>query len=66
MKKLGLVTTPHPQPYNIGSMKDGWEIRVTQQCRLTNFIKPFEDEVLYDVALLSVANALFGKPYVWD
>lgn len=25
VKKLGLVTTPHPQPYNIGWMKDGHE-----------------------------------------
>ena len=25
-------------------------------------IKPFEDEVLCDVAPLSVVNALFGKP----
>ena len=66
MKKLGLVTTPHPYPYNISSMKDGQELRITQQCRLAYFIKPFEDEVLYDVAPLSVANALFGKPYVWD
>ena len=23
VKKLSLVTTPHPQPYNIGWMKDG-------------------------------------------
>ena len=29
VKKLGLVTTPHPQPYNIGWMKDGKELRIT-------------------------------------
>ena len=29
VKKLGLVTTPHPQPYNIGWMKDGQELRIT-------------------------------------
>ena len=46
MKKLGLVTTPHPHPYNISWMKDGQELRITQQCKLTYFIKPFEDEVL--------------------
>ena len=62
MKKLGLVTTPHPQPYNISCMKDGQELRITRQCRPTYFINPFEDEVLYAVALLSIADALFGKP----
>ena len=29
VKKLGLFTTPHPQPYNISWMKDGHEIRIT-------------------------------------
>ena len=29
MKKLGLVTTPHPYPYNIGWMKDRQELRIT-------------------------------------
>ena len=66
MKKLGLVTTPHPHPYNISWMKDGQELRITQQCKLTYFIKPFEDEVLYDMELLFVVDALFSKPYLWD
>ena len=66
VKKLGLVTTPHPQPYNIGWMKDGHELRITQQCRLTYFVNPFEDEVLCEIAPLSVANSLFGKPCLWD
>ena len=64
LKKLGLVTTPHPQPYNISWMRDGHELRITQKCRLTYFINPFEDEVLYDVAPLSIVDALFGKPYL--
>ena len=66
VKKLGLFTTPHPHPYNIGWMKDGHELRITCQCRLSYFIKPFEDELLCDVALLSKVDALFGKPYLWD
>ena len=66
MKKLGIVTTPHPHPYNIGWMKDGKELRITRQCRLSYFINPFEDEVICDVAPLSIIGALFGKPYLWD
>ena len=66
MKKSGLVTTPHPQPYNIGWMKDGQELRITQQCQLAYFINPFEDEVICDVALIFVGDALLDKPYLWD
>ena len=47
-------------------MKDGQELRITRQCRLTHFINPFEDEVLCDVAPLSVVDAMFGKPYLRD
>ena len=46
-------------------MKDGKELRMTRQCILAYFIKPFED-VLCDVAPLSVADTLFEKPYLWD
>ena len=66
VKKLGLVTTLHPQPYNIGWMKDGQELRITRQYKLAYFIKPFEYEVLCCMEPLSVANALFCKPYLWD
>ena len=65
VKRLGLVTTPQPYPYNIGWMKDGKELRITHQCILTYFIKPFEDEVLCDVASLFEADAMFGKPYLY-
>ena len=47
-------------------MKDGQDLRITHQCGLTYFIKPFEDEALCDVAPLSIADALFGTPYLWD
>ena len=66
MNKLGLVTTPHPHPYNIGWMKDGRELRIARQCRLTYFINPFEDDVLCDVVPFSVTDTLFRKPYLWD
>jgi hypothetical protein len=49
VKQLGLSTTPHPQPYNIGWLRQGRDIRVSQQCRLSYDIQPFKDEVLCDV-----------------
>jgi len=66
VKKLGLLTTPHPQPYNINWMKDGQKLRITWQCRLSYFIKPFEDQLLCDVGLLPLTDTLFGKSYLWD
>ena len=38
---------------------------ITRQCKLAYFIKPFKYEVLFDEEPLSIADALFGKPYLW-
>jgi hypothetical protein len=62
---LGLSTTPHPQPYNIGWLRQGRDLRVSQQCRLSYGIQPFKDEVLCDVAPLDVCDVLLGQPYMW-
>eukprot|EP00253_Pinus_taeda_P023283 PITA_23283 len=52
VKPLGLPTTSHPQPYTIGWLHQGRDIRVSQQCCLPYNIKPFMDEVLCDIAPL--------------
>jgi hypothetical protein len=65
VKQLGLSTTPHPQPYNIGWLRQGRDLRVSQQCRLSYDIHPFKDEVLCDVSPLDVCDVLLGQPYMW-
>jgi hypothetical protein len=65
VKQLGLSTTPHPQPYNIGWLRQGQDLRVSQQCRLSYDIQPFKDEVLCDVSPLDVCDVLLGQPYMW-
>jgi hypothetical protein len=65
IKWLNLPTLPHPQPYNIGWLTPGRDIRVSQQCRLPYEIKPFKDEVMCDVAPLEVSDVLLGQPYMW-
>jgi hypothetical protein len=65
VKQLGLSTTPHPQPYNIGWLHQRRDIRVSQQCRLSYGIQPFKDKVLCDVAPLDVCDVLLGQPYMW-
>jgi hypothetical protein len=65
VKQLGLLTTPHPQPYNIGWLHQGRDLCVSQQCRLSYDIQPFKDEVLCDVSPLDVCDVLLGQPYMW-
>ena len=65
VKQLGLSTTPHAQPYNIGWLRQGRDLHVNQQCRLSYGIQPFKDEVLCDVAPLDVCDVLLGQPYMW-
>jgi hypothetical protein len=64
-KRLALPTTPHPQPYTIGWLCQGSDLRVSQQCRLSYDIKPFKDKVLCDVSPLEVCDVLLGQPYLW-
>jgi hypothetical protein len=65
VKQLGLSTTPHSQPYNIGWLRQGRDLRVSQQCRLLYGIQPFKDEVLCDVFPLDVCDVILGQPYMW-
>jgi hypothetical protein len=65
IKWLALPTMSHPQPYTIGWLRQGSDLCVSQQCRLSYDIKPLKDEVLCDVAPLEVCNVLLGQPYLW-
>ena len=65
VKRLALSMTPHPQPYTIGWLQKGRDLRISQQCRFAYGIKPFQDEVLCDVSPLEVCNVLLGQPYLW-
>jgi hypothetical protein len=65
IKQLGLSTTPHLHPYNIGWLRQGQDLCVSQQCRLSYDIQPFKEEVLCDVAPLDVCDVLLGQPYMW-
>jgi hypothetical protein len=65
IKWLALPTMTHPRPYTIGWLRQGSDLRVSQQCRLAYDIKPFKDEVLCDVSPLKVCDVLLGQPYLW-
>jgi hypothetical protein len=65
IKQLNLPTTPHPQPYTIGWLRQGSDLRVSQQCRLPYGMKPFKDEVSCDIPPLEVFYVILGQPYLW-
>jgi hypothetical protein len=65
IKRMDLPMTPHPQPYTIGWLRQGRDLRVSQQCRLPYDIKPFKDDVLSDISPLEVCDVLLGQPYLW-
>jgi hypothetical protein len=65
VKWLDPLTTPHPHPYTIDMLRQGRDLRVSQQCCLPYDIKPFKDEVLCDISPLEVCDVLLGQPYLW-
>jgi hypothetical protein len=61
IKQLNLPMTPHPQPYTIRWLHQGIDLHVSQQCHFTYGIKPFKDEVLFDIPPLEVCDVLLGQ-----
>jgi len=65
VKRLGLLTTTHSQPYTIRWLHQGWDLCISQQWCLPYNIKPFTYEILCDVAPLEFCDVLLGQPYLW-
>jgi hypothetical protein len=65
VKWLDLPMTLHPQPYTIIWLRQGRDLRISQQCRLPYDIKPFKDELLCDIDPLEFCDVILGKPYLW-
>jgi hypothetical protein len=64
VNRLNLVTTPHPQPCQLGWVqKDGPRLLVSKRCLVTFAIGQFKDNVLYDVSPLDYVDFLLGIPF---
>jgi hypothetical protein len=64
-QRLDFLTTPHLHPKTIGWLRQGRDLRVSQQCCLSYDIKPCKYEVLSDIDPLEVCDVLLGQPYLW-
>jgi hypothetical protein len=62
--RLNLVTTPYPQPYQLGWVQnDGPRLLVSKRCLVTFSIGQFKYIVLCDVSPLDCVDLLLGIPY---
>ena len=60
--KLGLKTKRHLNPYKIGWIRKVTNVKVTDICRVTFFIrKNYADEVLCDVVKMDACHLIIGR-----
>ncbi|KAI3759514.1 hypothetical protein L6452_07397 [Arctium lappa] len=64
---FNLPTQHHECPYSLGWIKNGFQVRVTQTCRVTISIgKHYREEVLCDVLDMDACHILLGRPWQFD
>jgi hypothetical protein len=67
VKKMGLVTKPHPKPYPLGWVCDQEKLNVTKQCRIRfSIASKLIDEVDLDVVPLDICGIVLGSMYLYD
>nr|KYP76384.1 Retrotransposable element Tf2 [Cajanus cajan] len=63
VKKLSLITMPHPKPYHLQRLNKDGEIVVSQQVKVKLSIGKYEDQVLCDIVPLEGCHILLGRPW---
>lgn len=67
MKALGLETMKHPNPYKIGWIEKGSEVKVHSMCKIPFSIgKFYQDKVTYDVVEMDACQLLLERLWQFD
>ncbi|WVZ85411.1 hypothetical protein U9M48_032346 [Paspalum notatum var. saurae] len=66
VKKLGLITRPHPHPYHIQWLNDSGKAKVTQTVRVYFSIGSYSDFADCDVVPMQACSLLLGRPWEYD
>ncbi|XP_051149220.1 uncharacterized protein LOC127263941 [Andrographis paniculata] len=66
VKKLNLVTKPHPRPYRLQWLTNNGELRVNKQVEVTFRIRGYMDQVVCDVVPMQACHILLGRPWQFD
>ncbi|GJS31648.1 RNA-directed DNA polymerase [Tanacetum coccineum] len=67
VKAFKLPTEPHPRPYQIGRIKKGLALKVTEICKVPLAIgKHYNELVTCDVVDMETCHVLLGRPWQRD
>ncbi|CAL1407176.1 unnamed protein product [Linum trigynum] len=66
VKKLGLTTQKHPQPYSLSWINEHGTLNVTKRALVRFKLGSYEDEVVCDVVPKHKAHVLLGRPWKFD
>ncbi|KAF1878153.1 hypothetical protein Lal_00043273 [Lupinus albus] len=66
VKKLNLITIPHPSPYRLQRSNEDREVIVNKQVGIPFSIGKYEDLVLCDVAHNGACHIILGRPWQYD
>ncbi|CAA6660567.1 unnamed protein product [Spirodela intermedia] len=65
VRRLGLVTTNHPSPYDV-YLVDTTSLPVRLQCRVPLRVSTYDDHVLCDVLPTKIGSIILGRPWLYD
>ena len=66
VRKLRLVTKPHPRPFRLEWLNDTGEQYIREQVAVPLTIGRYEDEVLSNVLPMDACHILLGRPWQFD
>ncbi|XP_051145003.1 uncharacterized protein LOC127260961 [Andrographis paniculata] len=66
VRKLNLLTTPHPKPFKLQWVSNCGKWNVNKQVTVPIKIKNYEDQVVCDVLPMQACHVLLGRPWQFD